>query len=255
MTSSTRVALRTLDHVASPAIGLLVPAPCRVMEQDFMRWLPAGGRLHVNRLNAPAQRPDDMEENLRAMTAGVEEVARLVDLAEPDVIAFGCTSGSFLKGADWEEEILERLRSAVRVPHVVLTARACVDALKALNVRRIAVATPYPEKINEQLRRYLEHFGFEIGGFEAIDAWKGGTIARFPPSVAVDLAMRAAAGGGDAVFVSCTNFRAGEAIEDMEALTGLPVVTANQATFQACLRAVATDVPSEKASIPRPRRA
>jgi maleate cis-trans isomerase len=172
------------------------------------------------------------------MTSGLEEVARLVDLAEPDVVAFGCTSGSFLKGPDFDDVVLEKIRSAVRASHVVLTARASVDALKALGVRRIAVATPYPEKINEQLRRYLRFFGFQIGGFEAIDAWKGGTIARFAPSVAVDLAKRAAAGGGDAVFVSCTNFRAGEAIEEIEAATGLPVVTANQATFQACLRAL-----------------
>lgn len=228
---------RTLNSVASLAIGLLVPAPCRVMEQDFARWLPDGGRLHVNRLNAPAQRPDDMEENLRAMSFGLEEVARLVDLAEPDVVAFGCTSGSFLRGPAWDEMILQKLRSSVRASRVVLTARASVDALKALGVRRIAVATPYPEKINEQLRRYLEHFGFEIGGFEAIDAWKGGTIARLAPSVAVDLARRAAEGGGDAVFVSCTNFRAGEAIDEIKKVTGLPVVTANQATFQACLGA------------------
>jgi maleate cis-trans isomerase len=227
-----------LNSAASPAIGLLVPAPCRVMEQDFSRWLPAGGRLHVNRLNAPAQRPDDMEENLRAMTSGLEEVARLVDLAEPDVIAFGCTSGSFLRGPSFDDEVVARIRSATRAKHVVLTSKASADALKALGVRRIAVATPYPEKINEQLRRYLEHFGLKIGGFEAIDAWKGGTIARFPPSIAVDLAVRAARGGGDAVFVSCTNFRAGEAIDDIRAATGLPVVTANQATFDACLNAL-----------------
>jgi maleate isomerase len=50
--------------------------------------------------------------------------------------------------------------------------------------------------------------------------------------------VRAARGGGDAVFVSCTNFRAGEAIDDIKAATGLPVVTANQATFQACLNAL-----------------
>lgn len=221
-----------------PAIGLLVPAPCRVMEQDFARWLPAGGRLHVNRLNAPARRPDDMEENLRAMTSGLEEVARLVDMAEPDVVAFGCTSGSFLRGPSFDDEVIAKIRSAVRAKHIVLTARASVNSLKALGVRRIAVATPYPAKINEQLRRYLQHFGFEIGGFEAIDAWQGGTIARFPPSVAVDLALRAARGGGDAVFVSCTNFRAGEAIDEIRSATGLPVVTANQATFQACLDAL-----------------
>jgi maleate isomerase len=223
---------------AAPAIGLLVPASNRVMEQDFARWLPAGARLHVNRLNAPRERPDDMEENLRAITSGVEEVARLVDLAEPQVIAFGCTSGSFIDGPAWDDAMQAKIRSAVRAPHVVVTARASVDALNALGARRIAVATPYPEKINLQLRRYLGHFGFEIGGFETIDAWKGGTIARVAPEVAIDLAVRASRSGADAVFVSCTNFRAGEVIPEIAKATGLPVVTANRATFDACLRAL-----------------
>jgi maleate isomerase len=224
---------------ADLAIGLLVPASNRVMEQDFARWLPEGAHLHVNRLNAPAQRPDDMEENLRAITSGVEEVARLVDLAEPGVIAFGCTSGSFLEGPGWDEVMRKRVQSAVRAPHVVVTARAAVDALRALGARRIAVATPYPERINVQLRRYLEHFGFEIAGFAAIDAWEGGTIARLPPQVAIDLAVRAVSGGNaDAVFVSCTNFRAGEVIAQIESTTGRPVVTANQATFRACMLAL-----------------
>jgi arylmalonate decarboxylase len=219
--------------VAQPAFGLLVPASNRVMEQDFMRWLPAGGRLNVNRLNAPRERPEDMRVNLEAITTGVDEVARLLDLALPDVIAFGCTSGSFLNGPGWDDEIRNRIAGAVRAPHVVVTARAVVDALEALGAIRIAVATPYPETINGLLRAYLEHFGFDIVSFEAVDGWMAGGIANLPPQAAADLARRSDCARADAVFVSCTNFRAGEIIEQLETETGRPVVTANQATFWA----------------------
>lgn len=224
------------------AFGLLVPATNRIMEQDFMRWLPPGARLNVNRLNAPKVRPDDMLENLAAITTGVDEAARLLDLAEPGVIGFGCTSGSFLHGAGWDEEIRERVARATRGARVVVTARAAVDALRALGAGRIAVATPYPESVNARLRAYLAHFGFEIAAFHAVDGWKDG-IFRLAPQVAIDLAQQCAAANPDAIFVSCTNFRAGEAIEAIEQATGVPVVTANQATFWACARLLGAQAP------------
>jgi maleate cis-trans isomerase len=223
------------------AFGLLVPASNRVMEQDFRRWLPEGARLNVNRLNAPRERPDDMRENLVALTTGVEECARLLDLAGPDVIAFGCTSGSFLEGRDWEARIAGRIRSAARAREVVVTARAAVDALRALGATRIAVGTPYPETINRLLRTYLEQYGFEIVSFEAVDGWKTGTIANLAPQVALDLVDRSDYSRADAIFLSCTNFRAGEVLEEIEQRCGKPVVTANQATFWASARVLGLD--------------
>jgi maleate cis-trans isomerase len=227
--------------VAQPAFGLLVPASNRVMEQDFIRWLPAGGRLNVNRLNAPRVRPDDMRENLEALTTGVDEAARLLDLAQPEVIGFGCTSGSFLNGPGWDEEMRRRIAAAARTPRVVVTARAVVEALQALGAKRIAVATPYPDSVNVLLKAYLGHFGFEITGFEAVDGWKAGGIANLPPEAAADLVRRSDSPRADAVFVSCTNFRAGEIIDALEAQAGKPVVTANQATFWACALALDVD--------------
>ncbi len=224
--------------MAQPAFGLLVPASNRVMEQDFIRWLPEGGHLSVNRLNAPRVRPDDMRENLVALTTGVDEAARLLDLAQPGVIAFGCTSGSFLNGPGWDDEMRRRIAAAVRAPQVVVTARAVIDALQALGAKRIAVATPYPETVNVLLKAYLQHFGFEITCFEAVDGWKTGGIANLPPQTAADLVRRLDSSRAEAIFVSCTNFRAGEIIGQLEAETGRPVVTANQATFWACARAL-----------------
>jgi maleate isomerase len=219
------------------ALGLLVPASNRIMEQDFRRWMAPASRLHVNRLNAPRERPDDMRENLVALTGGVEECARLLDLAQPEVIAFGCTSGSFLEGRGWDEAMQARIRGAVRAASIVVTSLAVVQALRALGARRVAVGTPYPEAINRLLRDYLLSFGFELAGFEAVDGWKTGTIANLGPEVAVGLAARSAAAGADAIFLSCTNFRAGEVIEHIESETGLPVVTSNQATYWAAARA------------------
>ena len=220
------------------ALGLLVPASNRVMEQDFARWLPAGGRLHVHRLPAPAERPDDMEDNLRALTTGVAEAARLVSLPEPDVIAFGCTSGSFLRGAAWEVQAAADIVSSSVGRPAVLTARAVVHALRALGATRIVAVSPYPEHVNRRLTAYLAEHGIGTLDLAAIDGWGGGGIHNITPARVDQLVRSTPYQEADAVLASCTNLRAGEMVEALEAMTGKPVVTSNQATFWACARAV-----------------
>ena len=47
-----------------------------------------------------------------------------------------------------------------------------------------------------------------------------------------------------AIFISCTGLEgAGEAIDEVEGATGEPAITANQATFWACLRERDVDGP------------
>ena len=219
------------------ALGLLVPASNRVLEQDFARWLPAGWRLHVNRLDAPRQRPADMRENLLALTSGVDQAARLLGLVEPDVVAFGCTSGSFLRGAAWDEATAAQIHAATGNAAVVMTAPAVAQALRALGARRIAAISPYPEAVNRLMRDYLAAQGFELLELRAFDGWGGGGIHKITAAQIEALAAPARHGAADALFASCTNLRAGAMVERLEEITGKPVVTSNQATFWACARA------------------
>jgi maleate cis-trans isomerase len=225
------------------ALGLLVPASNRVMEQDFARWLPPGGRLHAHRMPAPATRPDDMRDNLRALTTGVAEAARLVSLAEPDVIAFGCTSGSFLRGAAWDAQASADIDAASRGRPAVLTARAVVQALRALTATRIVAVSPYPAPVNRCMAQYLGENGIAVLHIEAVDGWGGGGIHAITPRQIEQLVLATPFSEAEAVLASCTNLRAGEGVGALEALTGKPVVTSNQATFWACARAAGFAAP------------
>ncbi len=220
------------------ALGLLIPAPNIVLEQDFARWMPRGGRLHVNRLFATSKRPADMRENLADLTASVGECARLLGMARPDVIAFGCTSGSFFRGAQWEASTTADIAQHAGTHAVVLTAVAVVDALKAVGARRIAVASPYPEQVNALMLAYLESKGLQVVGLRSLDAWAGVGIPNLGPDEIEALVMSTPYQEADAVFVSCTNLRAGEMIDRLEAKVGKPVVSSNQATFWSCARAL-----------------
>lgn len=225
-------------------IGLLTPAGNTTIEDDFARWMPDSLRLHVNRLfTGPPHNPKSPEgllTGLQEMGDAVEEPARWLGTAEVDVIAFGCTGGSFLNGPGYDKEITEKISAAAGGVKAVAAAGAVADALNELGVKRIAVCTPYPEELNERLREFYTAAGFDIVCFAYEDDgnFQGGTAAE-----ARETTLRMALGvdtpEAEAILISCTAFEgAGESIELIEELTGKPVVTSNQATFWACLRAL-----------------
>ena len=224
-------------------IGLLTPAGNTSIEDDFARWMPDSLQLHVNRLFPGSPRnpntPEGLLAGLQEMGDRVEEPARWLGTALVDVIAFGCTGGSFLKGPGYDREIIEKISTAAGGVKTVVTAGAVADALKELGVKRIAVCTPYPEELNERLRGFYNAAGFDIVSF----AYEDDGILQGTAAEAREAALRLAMGvdtpEAEAIFISCTAFEgAGESIELIEELAGKPVVTSNQATFWACLRAL-----------------
>lgn len=70
-----------------------------------------------------------------------------------DLIVFGCTSGSFIKGIGWDQECIKRIETASGSPGLT-TSTAVMEALKALEAKTVAVLTPYPDATNEAERQF-----------------------------------------------------------------------------------------------------
>jgi maleate cis-trans isomerase len=216
-------------------LGLLTPPANTTMEDDFARWMPDSVRLHTNRLTAPDIRTN--LEYLEAIAEHVGESARLLNQVPIDVMAFGCTSGSFLHGPGYDDKITNDMKEATGGVSTVVTAAAVVDALKSLNVTKISACSPYTDAINERLIEFYTHAGFDILKFAAVDQHRTGDIDDAPREVALELALSVDTPESEAIFISCTAFRgASEVIEELEQQTGKPVITSNQATFWWCLR-------------------
>ncbi len=89
---------------------------------------------------------------------------------------------------------------------------------------------------------YLASQGLVVLELSSLDGWGGSGIHNIVPAQIEQLVMRLLHTEADAVVASCTNLRAGEGVERLEALTGKPVVTSSQATFWACARAAGLSV-------------
>lgn len=219
-------------------LGLLVPSSNTTNEPEFYGVLPAGVSLHTARLPLENVTADDLAS--MAETAG--QVTERLGHADVDVVAYGCTTGSLIKGRGYAEELERKVAAAAGAP-AVATALSVERALEALDATRITVATPYVSDVNEREREFLEEGGFEVMSITGHELEANTEIGALRPEAAYRQAAAAVDtdADADAVFVSCTNYRTFDVVERLEADLGLPVVTSNQATLWDALRQTRVD--------------
>ncbi|WP_456394999.1 maleate cis-trans isomerase family protein [Thermococcus sp.] len=212
-------------------IGLMVPSSNTTMEMELFSALPEGVSLHTARM--PLRNVN--EEELVKMSALAVDSAKLLRDADVDIILYGCTSGSFIGGRDFEKELEARIEGEVNIP-VVTTSTAVIEALKILDAGDILVITPYTDEINSREREFLEANEFNVLDIRGLGIEENTKIGRLEPYEAYRLAKATFMDEADALFISCTNLRTFEIIEMLEEDLGIPVVTSNQASLWLTLR-------------------
>jgi maleate isomerase len=212
-------------------VGLLVPSSNTVMEVDFHRRLPPDASLHTGRMFMEETTPQAEAEMLdrHALPA-----ARAVASARPHVIVFGCTSAGALRGNAYDAEFCGRLAHETGTP-VVSVIKAVREAVAKRNGRRLGVVTPYIDELNEKIKESLEQDGeLEVVTIAGLGITENFAIAEVTPDDIVEFARRSVASEPiDLLFVSCTNFRAFDAVDRLGDQLEVPVVTSNLAALEA----------------------
>lgn len=216
------------------SIGIVVPYDF-ALDRELWRWTPESVDLHLTR-TPPHNMPVGIEQ--AAAVGDPDEVAdsvRALLTPEPGVVAYGCTSGSFVAGVDGERRLAAAMLAA-GAPRAVTTSGALLAALAALDVRRVAVATPYDAELTPLLTGFLHQAGYRVTRTGNLGLT--GHIWRVPGGITADLVRSVADTDAEAIFVSCTNLPTYELIAQLEAELGRPVLSANQVTMWAALAAI-----------------
>ncbi|OEV05368.1 Asp/Glu racemase [Streptomyces oceani] len=204
-------------------------------DRELWRWVPEHVSLFISRTGPVADR-----EGLALVRAlNDAEVLRRPtrEVGELDVsaVAYLCTACSFVGGAARERRLRETML-AEGAPAAVTTAGAVVTGLRALGARRVAVAHPYVPAVGERLRAYLTESGLEVVSQRGLGL-QPAEIPAVSYARVRELVRESDHPTADAVFLSCTALPTYDVIAPIEAELGKPVVTANQATVWAVLRA------------------
>ncbi|GHB71009.1 decarboxylase [Streptomyces spinoverrucosus] len=222
----------------APQRGVGVVAPFDfALDRELWRWVPDEVSLHVTRTPYV---PVEVSLDLARLVSEHEtlgEAVRTLNAIEPEVVAYACTSGSFVGGIVGERAMCEAMSRAGSVP-AITTSGALLEALVELDVRRVALVTPYTVSVTRALEGYVAQAGVAVTGC----AFMGLTrhIWKVPYREVVDMARQAVRGAADALFISCTNLPTYDVIPQLEAELRIPVISANQVTMWAALRRLGT---------------
>jgi maleate isomerase len=216
--------------------GILVPSTNTTCEIEFCR-LPPDLQVHTARLGKAKGSPFSP-----SLEADVAYQAQLLGEAKVEVIALAQTSAS-LFADDYDEMTIQRMREASGVPSLT-SAEAIGRALKALGTQRIAMATPYSEEVIERAKRYYARkFAIEVIASESLGATDSYAIGKMDAAAAQAAFSRIDRADVEALVVPGGNFPTLHRIAGWEAEFGKPVVTTNQATLWAVLRAMRMHMP------------
>lgn len=214
-------------------IALLVPSSNTVMENDLHSALPKDRfTIHTDRMFLTET---TREKEVEMIERYAPQAAKDLETLSPDILVFGCTSAGSLFGLDYDARICRELGGIARCDGMGVIS-AVSEALDKLSCKRLAVITPYNEDLTQSVAQASK------GDRELVCAHGMGitnnmALADPTPSDILEFAKdKLADEQFDALFVSCTNFRAVEARESLQQFFGLPVVTSNSAVIDALLK-------------------
>lgn len=214
-------------------IGKVEPSRGDTYQYEFYQMAPKGVVLVVSIIGLF----NLTKEEISAAYLKYQEAAR--DLAEVgvDVIALGGSPVFQLKGFGSDKEMIQEIEQETGIPTLTgLTAE--VEAMRILNMKKIIIATPFKEEVNQRSADWYEKSGFQVLKIKGLGIEKPAEMSRLPFYTPYRLAREAflETPGADGIFIACPRWGTIEVIDKLEQDLGVPVVTGSQAATWLALR-------------------
>src|SRR5262245_21362374 len=209
--------------------GVLIPSTNTTVEIEC-RLLPMTYQAHIGRLKssgAGSFSPSRDED--------IDYQSHLLGTARVEMVILAQTSAS-LFADDYDDVVTKRMSAAAAA---ITSAQAVGRAVRALGARRVAIVSPYSDAVNERAARYFKtKHGLDavaLEGFRATDSY---AIGQLGPENARDAFVRIDRPEIEVFVVPGGNFPTMPSIAAWEREFKKPVVTTNQSSAWAMLRAL-----------------
>ncbi len=216
---------------ARAKIGYVLLATEQTVQDDVVRLCPSGVGVHFAR----AAIPDSITNDTLAAQADLlaDCASTLLPDGSLDVICYACTSGSLVIG---ESRVFEELNRGAPSAKATSLITGVMRALKTVNAKKIVVATPYLDEINQREADYMEQAGFEVLSIKGLNLQKDSDMVRVSPDFLIEFALAQDRPDAEAIFISCGALRTLDVINEIEQRAGKPAICSNQAMIWDCLR-------------------
>ncbi|WP_423194722.1 maleate cis-trans isomerase family protein [Cupriavidus sp. H18C2] len=225
-------------------IGQIVPSSNTTMETEIPAMLAARQLVRPERFTFHSSRmrmKTVKKEELAAMDAESDRCALELSDARVDVLGYACLVAIMSMGRGYHRQSETRLKARTEengaTAPVVTSAGALVHALKVIGAKRIALVAPYMKPLTGLVVDYIEHEGFEVVEWRALEIPDNLEVGRHDPSRLPGIVATMNTRDVDAVVLSaCVQMPSLPVVEKVEAMTGKPVITAAIATTYALLK-------------------
>lgn len=211
-------------------LGLVIPANNTVIEPEFGRMAPPGVAAFGARIHSSGLSADEIDRMVENSFRAVEEL----QVGDMSAIAYACLATSLVKGEQWTRDFHETVQAKTGKP-TITAAGATLDALRGLGITRVALATPYPDAVNELLPRLFDSAGIEIVSLRNVVVKDSLEVCRLGPRAAYQLAKQADLDSAQAVCILATDIRSIDVLGALERDLGKPAISTNQALMWQCL--------------------
>ncbi len=223
---------RDVEH----RVGLLIPSSNSQIEPEYYAVMPPSVSVHFARLTLT----EVSDAGFARQDADVVAQSQLLATANVEVILHCITTASFFIGLDYDATLKQRIEAATGAP-ALTAAQTVIDALRVLEVRRIALATPFVAEGTDRARRFLDANGFDVVAAEGLGYTDNFSIALIDLETVRDLVRRVDTDAAEAIVIPGGNMPCLAIVEEMEAELGKPVVTTNAAGIWALLHHLGAD--------------
>jgi maleate isomerase len=213
-------------------IGLLVPSTNIPAEMDAHRLVPEGVSVTTGRVRFAGEVTVD---TVRTHLGYLDEAADLLASAGVDVMLYGMSGGSLVKGPAGDRELAAAMTQRTGIPFITASL-AMVEAFQTLGVRRVACLTPYPGEFDALLARYFAAHDIEAVDIKTMGLKDVRQILRVTPQMQYEAVKACHLAAADGVFLSATGWSTVDAIRLIERDAGKPAVSAIQGGIWAALK-------------------
>lgn len=221
-------------------IGLISPNLGEDTLVDYYKILPEGIRIEGRALDVGKY----TDSEFHRVEQGFFDLVR--DLVKQPLDFLMVTGELFLsyKGPGSDRLILAGVKEITPVPaSTVLTAvtRAC----QSLGLRRVVMASPFPEAQDARLMRFLAHEHVEVVAHRCLGYENSRSIWALPSETGYELAssLLREQPEADGLYMPCNKWRITSVIERIETEFRKPVVTNTQAWVWEALRGMGLSKP------------
>ena len=218
----------------NPKVGLIALSTDQTIENDFQNIcnnLPVD--IFINRIH---NKNPLTKENLLKMG---EDLASVTKKILPDeklnTIAYGCTSGTIAIG---EDNIKEKILSVKPGSYVTTPVTSAIKAFKLMNIKKIALFTPYPDAVNKTILEYFTKKNIEVSSFASLNLNLDSEFANVDPNYILEISSKLETKNADALFISCTALPVLNILDKLEQSIKKPVLSSNQTLIWDTIRSI-----------------